>query len=61
MRENGEKGTPFKEFQQVLPSHNRSQIQVLLRELKADNRVYCLGKNKGAKWFIVTDTIKIIQ
>jgi len=28
------KGTPLKELHQVLPSHSRSQIQVLLRELQ---------------------------
>ena len=52
MRENGEKGTPFKEFQQVLPSHSRGEIQVLLRELRRDNRAYCLGKTSAARWFI---------
>lgn len=51
MRKNGEKGTPFKELQQVLPGHNRSQIQVLLRELRNENRVYCIGKTSASKWF----------
>lgn len=36
IRKNGDKGTPFKELQQVLPGHNRSQIQVLMRELRQD-------------------------
>ena len=51
MRENEETGTPFKEFQQVLPGHNRGQIQVLLRELRAENRAYCIGQTNGARWF----------
>lgn len=36
IRKNGDKGTPFKELQQVLPGHNRGQIQVLMRELRQD-------------------------
>ena len=31
MREKGPEGAPLRELQQVLPGHNRSQIQVLLR------------------------------
>ena len=52
IRANGDKGTPFKELQQVLPGHNRGQIQVLMRELRADGRVYCEGKTSAAKWFL---------
>lgn len=48
---NGMNGTPFKELQQVLPSHNRGQIQVLLREMRSEGKVYCTGKTNGAKWF----------
>lgn len=51
IRNNGSKGTPFYELQQVLPSHARSQIQVLLRELHKENRIYVVGNTKSAKWF----------
>ena len=34
IRQNGNKGTPLKELQQVLPSHSRRQVQILLNELK---------------------------
>ena len=51
MRENGEKGTPFKEFQQVLPGHSRGQIQFLLRELQKENRAFYLGKTSAVRWF----------
>lgn len=51
IRENGEHGTPFKELQQVLPGQSRNQLQVLMRELRQEDRVYCKGKNRGAKWF----------
>lgn len=52
IRANRDNGTPFKELQQVLPGHTRGQIQVLMRELRADGRVYCEGKTSAAKWFL---------
>ena len=51
IRNNGQAGTPFRELQQVLPGQNRGQIQVLLRELREENRVYCIGKTSAARWF----------
>lgn len=51
IRKNGEKGTPFKELQQVLPGHSRNQLQVLTRELRKEGRIYCEGNTKAAKWF----------
>ncbi len=55
IRDNGDKGTPFRELQQVLPNLSRSQIIVLLRELKQNDRIYMQGKNSGARWFIRSD------
>lgn len=40
IRENNAVGTPFKELQQVLPSLSRNQIQVLMRELKDDGKIF---------------------
>lgn len=51
IRQNGSKGTPFKELKQVLPGHSRGSIQVFLRELRRDGKIYCEGKTNGAKWF----------
>jgi ATP-dependent DNA helicase RecG len=51
IKKSGENGAPMKELQQVLPSHSRSEIQVLLRELRENNRVYVAGKTKNARWF----------
>lgn len=51
MREKGAEGAPLRELQQVLPGHNRSQIQVLLRELRNENRAYFRGNTSAAKWF----------
>ncbi|MFP3153620.1 transcriptional regulator [Lachnospiraceae bacterium ZAX-1] len=52
IRKNGDKGTPLKELQQVLPSHSHNQLQVLMRELRKDGRIYCEGKTNAAKWFL---------
>jgi len=54
LREKDKKGAPLKELHDVLPSHNRGQLQVLLRELRKDGQVYCMGKTSAAKWFIST-------
>ena len=48
---NESEGTPFRELQQVLPGHNRSQIQVLLRELRKESRIHCVGNTSAARWF----------
>lgn len=52
IRRNGKKGTPLKELYQVLPGHNRNQLQVLMRELRKEGRIYCEGKTSAAKWFV---------
>jgi len=60
LRESAGRGVPLNEIYDVLPSHNRGQLQVLLRELKREGRVFCVGRTKAAKWFIETknrDTI----
>src|SRR5690606_9990500 len=40
IRKNGKSGTPFKELEQVLPSHSRNQIKVLIRELQQAEQIY---------------------
>lgn len=39
------------EFKQILPSHSRSQIQVLLRELQNTEKIHCKGIENGALWY----------
>ena len=51
IRKNGESGTPFKELEQVLPSHSRNQIKVLVRELQQADSIYVVGKAWSARWF----------
>ena len=53
IHKNGSNGTPYNELQQVLPGQNRNQIQVLMRELRREGRVYCQGKTRSARWFAV--------
>ena len=41
IRMNKHKGTRLKELYQVLPGHNRGQLQILMRELRNEGRIYC--------------------
>ena len=34
-----------------LPSLSRGQIQVLLRELRKENRIHVIGTTSAARWF----------
>ncbi len=52
IRENQEAGSKLLEFHQVLPSHNRGQIQVLLRELQKEGRIHVQGHTSAGKWFL---------
>jgi ATP-dependent DNA helicase RecG len=51
IRDNCKAGSKMSEFSQVLPGHSRSQIQVLIRELRSEKLICSRGKLKGAKWF----------
>jgi ATP-dependent DNA helicase RecG len=48
---NGDKGTQFKEIEQLLPNHSRNQIKVLVRELQQEDLIYIKGKTSSARWF----------
>lgn len=51
IRENARTGSKMDEFYQVLPGLVRSQIQVLLRELRAEGRIHVIGVTRAAQWF----------
>ena len=51
IRKNGEKGTPLRELEQVLPSHSRNQIKVLVRELQQSDKIYVADKTSAARWY----------
>lgn len=53
VRQNGQKGTPFKEFYQVLPGLSRGQLQALVNALRKEGRIYCEGRTSAARWFAV--------
>lgn len=51
IRESENEGTPFRELQQVLPSQSRRQIQMLLSELRDENRIHKIGNTSAARWY----------
>ena len=53
IQDNQPTGARFDELQQVLPALSRSQIQKLLKELKAEGRVRNEGRTKGARWYAI--------
>ncbi len=57
IKESGNIGSPFKELQQVLPSLSRGQIQVLLRELRKEKRIYHKGNTNAARWYSYSNKI----
>jgi ATP-dependent DNA helicase RecG len=52
IRASGVKGAPLKELQQVLPGHSSRQIQLLLEEIRLEEKIEPRGRGKGAAWFI---------
>jgi len=50
LRKPGE-GAPAGELQEVLPNLSRYQLYELLRELRDDGKIRCMGKTKAARWF----------
>ncbi|MBI5634979.1 MAG: putative DNA binding domain-containing protein [Nitrospirae bacterium] len=51
IQENDAVGSKMDEFRQVLPSHSRSQIQVLLRELVKEDKIHSHGVTQAGRWF----------
>ena len=51
IKDNSEQGSPLKELMQVLPSLSKDQIQTLIRELKAEGKIFNKGKTRAALWY----------
>ena len=51
IKDNATVGSRMEELLQVLPTHSRSQIQVLLRELVKAQAVHSVGATRGARWY----------
>lgn len=50
IRDNAASGAQMEEFRQVLPALSRSQIQVLLRELRREGSIHKVGATRAARW-----------
>ena len=44
-------GARMEEFRQVLPALTRSEIQVLVRELAAEQAIHKRGVTRAARWY----------
>lgn len=51
IQDNAASGAQMEEFRQVLPALPRSQIQVLLRELRKEGAIHSVGLTKAARWY----------
>ena len=51
IQDNAKSGAQMEEFRQVLPALSRSQIQVLLRELRREGSIHSVGLTKAARWY----------
>ena len=51
IQDNAASGAQMEEFRQVLPALSRSQIQVLLRELRREQSIHSVGVTKAARWY----------
>jgi ATP-dependent DNA helicase RecG len=45
-------GSPLSDLAQVLPNLLHHKVQVLLKELRSENKVVVRGMTKGARWFL---------
>ena len=55
IRDNQTDGSRLKELIQVLPNCSKGQIQSLMKELKAENRINKVGTTRAALWFPGTE------
>lgn len=51
--ENGAAGSPIQELLEVLPSHSRQQVKMLLQELRAEGKIELHGRTRGGRWYPV--------
>ena len=53
VRQEGEKGSPMSQLQQVVPALSRDQVKGIMDELKRENRVRLSGTRRWARWVAV--------
>jgi len=58
IKENNDDGSRLKELMQVLPALSKGQVQRLIKELKANGKIFNIGNTRAALWYLGdTDTI----
>lgn len=53
IQDNVQTGTTLKELRQVLPSLSAASVQWLVRQLKAEGKIWLQGTTKASRWFTV--------
>ncbi len=51
IRDNHKTGSRLKELRDVLPALSKDQVQTLLREMKKQGLIDCVGKTNAARWY----------
>lgn len=51
IRDHAVHGSQLSKLRQVLPELSRAQVQVLLRQLRDDGEVHCVGRTRSARWY----------
>jgi ATP-dependent DNA helicase RecG len=49
--DNKKTGSQLNELKQVLPSLTGEQVRTLLKEMRTEDAIYCVGHTKSAKWY----------
>lgn len=60
LRRRAPRGVPFQELAEVLPGLSRSQLQGLLQELRAEQRIGLSGERKGSSWHALGEGENVI-
>lgn len=53
VRQEGEKGSPMSELQQVVPALSREQVNGIMDELRREGRVRLIGRRRWARWVAI--------
>ena len=50
--DNNDDGSRFRDLRQVLPSLSQGQLKVLLKEIKQEDKIHCVGSTRAALWHV---------
>ena len=51
IRDNKKTGSQLRELKQVLPALTGEQVRTLLKEMRTEGSIYCVGLTKSARWY----------